>query len=138
MIGVLPNRIQPVYYLVITSKRVQPKIIRISIFRNCGNKNRIKKAFARVCIGNHSMAFEQVPLISYAHLLIFFQMGRVNVFITALAMYAVRYIGYSFITNPWMAFPFEALELFTNNLMRVAAVQYVGAMAPKGKTRSSI
>merc|ERR1719446_826168 len=29
-----------------------------------------------------------------------------NLFILALAMYGVRYIGYSYITCPWFAFPF--------------------------------
>jgi hypothetical protein len=51
----------------------------------------------------------------------------------ALVMYCVRYTGYSFITNPWMAFPFEALELFTINLQRIACMQWVGVHAPKGK-----
>ena len=58
--------------------------------------------------------------------------GVVNVFILALMMYGVRYVdntslnvysddsflplryvGYSFITCAWYAFPFEALEVFT-------------------------
>ena len=59
-------------------------------------------------------------------------MGRVNVFIVALAMYAVRYIGYSYITVGWMSFPFEALEVFTNTLMRIASIEYTGEIAPKG------
>ena len=30
-------------------------------------------------------------------------------------------VGYSYITNPWLAFPFEALEVFTYQLKKVAA-----------------
>ena len=60
------------------------------------------------------------------------KVGKINVFIIALFMYSVRYIGYSFINNPWMAFPFELLELFTNNIMRVAALRYIGEISPEG------
>lgn len=60
------------------------------------------------------------------------KVGKENVFITALFMYAIRYVGYSYITNPWMSFPFEALELFTLQLMKVATSQYAGQRAPKG------
>ena len=58
--------------------------------------------------------------------------GRNNTFILALLTYSVRYVGYSYITSPWHAFPFEALELFTINLFKIACVQYVGEMAPPG------
>ena len=40
-------------------------------------------------------------------------------------MYGVRYIGYSFIQCAWFAFPFEALEVFTMYLLRVAMAEYV-------------
>ena len=40
-------------------------------------------------------------------------------------MYGVRYVGYSFISCAWYAFPFEALEVFTLYLMRVAQAQYI-------------
>ena len=39
------------------------------------------------------------------------RIGVVNVFVLALAAYGVRYVGYSFITCAWLAFPFEALEV---------------------------
>ena len=60
------------------------------------------------------------------------KMGIKNVFLVALLMYAVRYTGYSYITSPWLAFPFEGLELFTIQLMKIATVQYIGINAPKG------
>ena len=35
------------------------------------------------------------------------KIGMVNVLIIALFTYSIRYIGYSYITNAWYAFPFE-------------------------------
>jgi len=60
------------------------------------------------------------------------KMGNENVFIVAFFAYAIRYVGYSYITNPWMAFPFEALELFTYQLKKVACSKYIGEKAPTG------
>ena len=60
------------------------------------------------------------------------KMGNENVFITAFVMYAIRYVGYSYISSPWMAFPFEALEVFTYQLKKVATSRYVGENAPEG------
>ena len=51
--------------------------------------------------------------------------GMVNMIILALIMYGVRYVGYSYITCAWYAFPFEALEVFTLYLMRVAQAAYI-------------
>ena len=42
-----------------------------------------------------------------------------------LSIYLLRYVGYSFITCAWYAFPFEALEVFTLSLLRVASSKYV-------------
>ena len=56
----------------------------------------------------------------------------VNMFILGLAMYGVRYMGYSYINCPWFAFPFEALEVFTLFLLRVAIAQYIKVNAPEG------
>eukprot|EP00094_Tigriopus_californicus_P006517 TCALIF_06275-PA protein Name:"Similar to mfsd6b Major facilitator superfamily domain-containing protein 6-B (Danio rerio)" AED:0.12 eAED:0.12 QI:0/0.6/0.5/0.66/0.8/0.66/6/102/512 len=60
------------------------------------------------------------------------KVGRANMFIATLFIYAIRYLGYSYITNPWMSFPFEGLEVFTNTLFRVASIRYIGEIAPKG------
>ena len=60
------------------------------------------------------------------------RIGQSNTFILALLTYSVRYVGYSYITNPLHALPFEALELFTINLFKIACVQYVGENAPQG------
>lgn len=60
------------------------------------------------------------------------RIGQNNTFIIALLAYSLRYVGYSYITNPWHAFPFEAMELFTINLFKVACAQYVGENAPPG------
>jgi len=32
-----------------------------------------------------------------------------------------------------LAFPFEALELLTNNLTRIAMIAHIGIIAPKGE-----
>ena len=69
-------------------------------------------------------ALFSIPFIFFADPIVDY-MGRENTFLLALAMYCVRYVGYSFITSPYLAFPFEALELFTNNLMRIASIQWV-------------
>jgi MFS family permease len=76
-------------------------------------------------------AVVSIPFLYIADYLVD-RIGRNNTFIIALLMYSVRYVGYSYITNPWHAFPFEALELFTINLFKVACVQYVGEKSPPG------
>ena len=66
------------------------------------------------------------------------KVGMVNMFILGLAMYGVRYLGYSYLTCPWLvstqyliiyisrfAFPYEALEVFTLFLLRVAMAEYI-------------
>ena len=59
-------------------------------------------------------------------------------FILGLAMYGVRYIGYSYITCPWFAFPFEALEVFTLFLLRVAMAEYIKVQYPHLLTCSDV
>ena len=76
-------------------------------------------------------ALVSIPFLYYSDYIVD-KFGVVNVFILALMMYGVRYVdntslnvysddsflplryvGYSFITCAWYAFPFEALEVFT-------------------------
>ncbi|CAL4114200.1 unnamed protein product, partial [Meganyctiphanes norvegica] len=52
------------------------------------------------------------------------KVGRPSIFTLSFFMYGVRLIGYSLITNPWMCFPFEFLEVITFQLTWVAAVTY--------------
>ncbi|XP_064090441.1 major facilitator superfamily domain-containing protein 6-like isoform X2 [Macrobrachium nipponense] len=58
--------------------------------------------------------------------------GRHNIFIISFFAYALRHFGYSFISSPWMVFPFELLEVFTYQLMWVAAITYCPILAPPG------
>jgi len=58
-------------------------------------------------------------------------MGRDRVFFYGFLAYTVRMFGYSFITNPWYCFIFEALEVFTYQLMWVAAVTMFPILAPQ-------
>ncbi|XP_071542120.1 major facilitator superfamily domain-containing protein 6 [Panulirus ornatus] len=60
------------------------------------------------------------------------KLGRHVVFVISFFVYAIRHFGYSFITNPWWVFPFEILEVFTYQLMWLAALTYCPILAPKG------
>lgn len=76
-------------------------------------------------------ALVSIPFLISADWIVL-KVGRANMFIGTLFIYAIRYLGYSYISNPWMSFPFEALEVFTNTLFRVASIRYIGEIAPKG------
>nr|XP_053646239.1 uncharacterized protein LOC128698164 [Cherax quadricarinatus] len=60
------------------------------------------------------------------------KIGRPNTFIISFFVYAIRHFGYSHINDPWLVLPFEVLELFTYQLMWVAAITYCPILAPKG------
>ncbi|KAI1280747.1 Major facilitator superfamily domain-containing protein 6-A [Halotydeus destructor] len=60
--------------------------------------------------------------------------GRVNLLILAQVFYMIRFVGYSYIENPWFCIPFEALEAFTLHLMWVSAVTYAVSLTPPGLT----
>jgi len=76
-------------------------------------------------------ALVSIPFLYYSDWIVN-KFGMVNVIIWALIMYGVRYVGYSFITCAWYAFPFEALEVFTIQLLRVGSAKYVKVFAPPG------
>ncbi|XP_076032426.1 major facilitator superfamily domain-containing protein 6-like [Oratosquilla oratoria] len=58
--------------------------------------------------------------------------GRHNIFLISFFTYSIRMFGYSFITDPWLCFPFEMLEVFTYQIMWVAAATYCPILAPRG------
>ena len=95
----------------------------------------------------HSCVPVSIPFL-YMSDYIVGKVGMVNMFILGLAMYGVRYLGYSYLTCPWLvstqylilyisidrlhtiyisrfAFPYEALEVFTLFLLRVAMAEYI-------------
>merc|ERR1719369_1310662 len=76
-------------------------------------------------------ALVSIPFLYYSDIIVD-KFGVVNVFILALVMYGVRYVGYSLITCAWYAFPFEALEVFTIFLLRVGKARYIKLNAPPG------
>jgi len=76
-------------------------------------------------------ALVSIPFLYYSDWIIE-KFGMVNMIILALLMYGVRYVGYSYITCAWYAFPFEALEVFTIFLLRVGSASYVKVNAPPG------
>ena len=65
-----------------------------------------------------------IPFLFYSDWIVR-KVGGNNIFILALSMYGCRYLGYSFITCAWYAFPFEALEVFTLYLLRVAIADFM-------------
>ena len=76
-------------------------------------------------------ALVSIPFLFYSDWIVE-KCGMVNMIILALLMYGVRYVGYSYITCAWYAFPFEALEVFTIFLLRVGSASYVKINAPPG------
>ncbi|XP_018006678.1 uncharacterized protein LOC108664575 [Hyalella azteca] len=60
------------------------------------------------------------------------KIGRHRVFFMAFVAYSVRMFGYSVISDPWYCFIFEALEVFTYQLMWVAVITFCPILAPKG------
>ncbi|XP_042231719.1 major facilitator superfamily domain-containing protein 6-like isoform X2 [Homarus americanus] len=60
------------------------------------------------------------------------KLSRPVVFTISFLTYSVRHFGYSFINDPWLAFPFEILEVFTSQLMWLAALSYCPILAPRG------
>jgi len=71
-----------------------------------------------------------VPVLFFAETIIQ-KVGHVNVVFTAFIFYCIRYIGYSFIYNPWWCLIFDAMEIFTLHVMWVAVVKYGRMLAPK-------
>ncbi|XP_069992367.1 major facilitator superfamily domain-containing protein 6-like [Penaeus vannamei] len=59
-------------------------------------------------------------------------MGRPAIFVLSFVCYAVRHFGYAYLTDPWLVFPYEMLEVFTYQVMWVAVVTYCPILAPKG------
>ncbi|GAB6031019.1 hypothetical protein CHUAL_007837 [Chamberlinius hualienensis] len=72
-----------------------------------------------------------IPVLFYSEILIN-KFGHVNIMFVAFIFYAIRYVGYTFIYNPWWCLIFEAMEIFTLHLLWVAVVKYSSRLAPKG------
>ncbi|RXG53143.1 Major facilitator superfamily domain-containing protein 6, partial [Armadillidium vulgare] len=69
-----------------------------------------------------------IPLLMVSSFIIN-KLGYVNTLTVCSFIYVIRFIGYSLITNPWMAMPFEALESFTNSLLTVTSISYAGTLS---------
>ncbi|KAB7496862.1 Major facilitator superfamily domain-containing protein 6 [Armadillidium nasatum] len=72
-----------------------------------------------------------IPAMMYSDLIVE-KIGRGNIFLISFIAYVIRFVGYSYINSPWLCFPFEILEIFTYQLMWVAAATYCPILAPKG------
>ncbi|XP_055331682.1 major facilitator superfamily domain-containing protein 6-like isoform X2 [Paramacrobiotus metropolitanus] len=71
-----------------------------------------------------------VPVMASATRLIK-RFGHTNILIFSMFVYGGRYIGYSYVYNPYMVLPLEAFEAITNSLMWVTATIYAGKIAPQ-------
>eukprot|EP00092_Neocalanus_flemingeri_P035258 GFUD01038362.1.p1 GENE.GFUD01038362.1~~GFUD01038362.1.p1 ORF type:complete len:656 (-),score=158.45 GFUD01038362.1:44-2011(-) len=76
-------------------------------------------------------AVVSLPFLYYSDAIVK-KVGCEVVIMVALIMYAVRYVGYSYIYCAWYAFPFEALEVFTFFSLRVGAAKFIAENAPPG------
>jgi len=76
-------------------------------------------------------AVVSIPFLYYSDAIVK-KVGCDRVIVFALLMYAVRYVGYSFVYCAWYAFPFEALEVFTVFFLQVAAAEFIKNHAPPG------
>ncbi|RXG59495.1 Major facilitator superfamily domain-containing protein 6 [Armadillidium vulgare] len=57
------------------------------------------------------------------------KIGHVNTMVIGFFVYVVRLMGYTFISNPWWAMPFEAMECATVSLMVVSFMSYASDLA---------
>lgn len=57
--------------------------------------------------------------------------GHHHLLMIAFIMYCIRFIGFAHMTNPWWSMPIEVLELFTLNMLQVAAATLAFQLAPK-------
>ncbi|XP_042887952.1 uncharacterized protein LOC122263552 isoform X2 [Penaeus japonicus] len=56
------------------------------------------------------------------------RLGHAHVIMLGLLAYAVRLLGFSFLTNPWWSLALEILESITNGLMFSAGIMYCTAL----------
>ncbi|KAF2361588.1 Major facilitator superfamily associated domain [Trinorchestia longiramus] len=57
--------------------------------------------------------------------------GHHHLLMIAFVMYCIRFLGFAYMTNPWYSMPLEMLELFTLNMMQVAASTLAFVLAPR-------
>ncbi|CAG7728392.1 unnamed protein product [Allacma fusca] len=69
-----------------------------------------------------------LPLLIMSRIVIK-KFGHVNVLCLGLFFYFIRLFGYSYIQNPWMCLPFEAMEAITSSLAITAAATYAAALS---------
>ncbi|CAL1526845.1 unnamed protein product [Lymnaea stagnalis] len=58
--------------------------------------------------------------------------GRANTINIVLAIYAIRYLAFSFLTSPWLALPVELLHGVTYSMFWAAASSTASVLAPTG------
>ncbi|XP_022246583.1 uncharacterized protein LOC106463396 [Limulus polyphemus] len=70
-----------------------------------------------------------VPIAIYSTWIIK-KVGYVNVIVLAFAAYVIRFMGYSYATNPYMCLIYETMENFTVTLLTVGVTLYCTHLAP--------
>ncbi|XP_070552560.1 major facilitator superfamily domain-containing protein 6-like [Ptychodera flava] len=76
------------------------------------------------CISETPFLFFSGHIIKY--------IGNKGVFYLVLLSYIIRFLGYSFITNPWFVLPLELLHGITFGAMYAAVTNYGSIIAPPG------
>ncbi|GFO39030.1 major facilitator superfamily domain-containing protein 6 [Plakobranchus ocellatus] len=62
--------------------------------------------------------------------------SHTNIFYLIMAVYAIRFLAFSFLGNAWLAVPLELLKGVTYSLTYMAASYTAGQMAPAGTEAS--
>ncbi|XP_041461497.1 major facilitator superfamily domain-containing protein 6-like isoform X1 [Lytechinus variegatus] len=71
----------------------------------------------------------EVPFMFFSTKLVE-RLGHHGVFVLALFCYAVRFVGYSFLQNPWLVLPIELLHGVTYGALWPACTSYVNLITP--------
>ena len=89
-------------------------------------------------IGTSSIMFclFELPTLFFAGT-IMTRLGLVNTMYLTFAIYAIRYLGYGFMKNPWLIYAIEPLHGATSALMFTVTTAFAVSKAPSGLTATA-
>ena len=89
-------------------------------------------------IGTSSIMFclFELPTLYFAGS-IMTKLGMVNTMYLTFIIYAIRYLGYALMTNPWLIYAIEPLHGATSALMFTVTTAYAVSRAPPGLTATA-
>ena len=89
-------------------------------------------------IGTSSIMFclFELPTLFFAGT-IMTRLGMVNTMYLTFAIYAIRYLGYGFMKNPWLIYAIEPLHGATSALMFTVTTAFAVSRAPSGLTATA-